>query len=249
MGLLDLPAPLFDAVNGLLQGMPAGIQLAIWAALTGKLSMLIYWLCSAQEKVTAAKTAALEARRALNSYDGHEFGEMWPLVGASLRGSARHFTVVLGPALLGSLPALALIVWVSNTFGVLPPAPGAAIVVSTSPDIKLQAQPQNIENQRFIYPDPESTLTIASAATGAAIVTLPTPDLAPVVHKRRWWNTLIGNPAGYLAADGAVDEIRFDYQQQTFIPFGPPWLRTWEAPYFLLLIITSLAIKFLFRID
>ncbi len=247
MGLLDLPAPLLTAFDAALGLLPPLARLLLWAAITGAVSMLCYRACSAQEKIAAAKREALTARRALNAYAGHEFAEMWQLVGASLRASGRHVGAVFGPALLGSLPALLIIVWVSNQFGYRLPPAEANLAITASPDPGLQL-PRDGDHYVARYPVADTTLAIVTTDE-FTLTTLPLAGAVPVIHKKQWWNTLIGNRAGYLEPAAPVDELRMGLEAQRFHSLGPAWAQSWEAPYFLALIITSLGIKFIFRIE
>ena len=247
MGLFDIPAPLLTALDDGLSLLPPLARLLLWAIITAAISMLCYWAFSAQEKIGAAKQAALDARAALNNYEGHEFAEMWPLLGNSLRTSGRHFLVVLGPALLGSLPALLVIVWVSNQFGYHLPVSGDTLTVTTTPAVDLRLDTKG-DNFVIDYPAAGGTRKIATD-DGIALTALPLSGAVPVIHKKLWWNTLIGNRAGYLADDAPVDELRIDLTAQRFHKLGPGWAQTWEVPYFLMLILASLTIKFVFRID
>jgi len=248
MGLFDLPAPLLSAADGLLGFLPPLLRLLLWALITGVLSMVCYWAFSTQDKISAAKSAALQARAALNSYAGDQFGEMWPLVNASLRTSLKHFWVVLGPAVLGSLPALTIIIWVSNQYGYVQPTPGESLGITTQPVIELQLSTATSTGYAVTYPASGESLSIRSEA-GTPLLDLPLPTPTPVVHKHQWWNYLIGNPAGYLPATAATDEVRLDVRPQLFVTLGPDWLHTWEATYFLVLILSSLIIKVVFKID
>ena len=247
MGLFDLPAPLYSAIDDLIDFVPPLPRLLLWAVFSGGVSMLFYWLCSRQDKVAAARDRALHARRELNAYEGHEFGEMWPLAAESLRASMSHFGVVLGPALLGSLPALTLIVWVSNQFGYQLPKAGEPLAMLPQPAVALNQQ--SLWDSAFVaqYPAVDNAAEIRTA-DGELLLTLPLSAPVPIIHKKLWWNSLIGNGAGYLDDDASVDEIRFWLQRQRFINAGPGWMRGWEATYFLVLIISSLLIKRIFRI-
>jgi len=247
MGLFDLPAPLYSAIDSLLDFLPPLPRLLLWAVFSGAISMLFYWLCSRQDKVAAARDRALQARRELNAYEGHEFGEMWPLAAESLKASLAHFGVVLGPALLGSLPALTLIVWVSNQFGHTLPEPGEPLAMLPQPATTLNQQP--LWDSAFVarYPAADEATEVRTD-DGKLLLTLPLAAAVPVMHKKLWWNTLIGNGAGYLAYDAPVDEVRFWLQRQVFLDFGPAWIRGWELTYFFVLVVSSLVIKRLFRI-
>ncbi|MBT8422542.1 MAG: hypothetical protein HKN56_06285 [Gammaproteobacteria bacterium] len=251
MGLFDLPGPLLTAIDNLLDFLPPLPRLALWAVITGALSMAGYWLLSNQTRVSEAKADALTTRRALSSYDGHEFNEVAPLITASLRASLRHFGTVLWPALGGSLPALAIIVWVSNQFGYILPDAGNAITVSTAPATALALAPAdhsdaNTEGYVAIWPAENAQLPVGTV--DETFVVLPLPAPAPVMHKKLWWNALIANPAGYLEDNASVNELYLGIESQQLLHIGPAWLRGWAAPYFILLIISSLAIKAAFRI-
>jgi uncharacterized membrane protein (DUF106 family) len=249
MGVFDIPAPLFTALDSLLGGMPAYPRLLIWAALTGAVSMALYWLCSAQEKVGAAKQRAITARKQMAGYEGTEFDEMWPLARESLAASLSHFAIVLGPALLSSLPALAIIVWVSNTFGYNLPEAGDTLVITTEPEKELGAPLTGAADGTFevYYPADDATVTV-STVDGETITTLPMQAPVPVIHKKLWWNSLIGNANGYLSGDAPVEAIYFVLEEQSFLSFGPGWLQSWWFSYFVLLIVVSLIIKVVFRI-
>jgi hypothetical protein len=245
MGLFDLPAPLFTVLDNLMGGLSAYPRLLVWATLTAIISMALYWLCSAQDKTAAAKERAIKARKVMASYDGTEFGEMWPLAKESLAASAMHFGIVLGPAVVSSLPALAMIVWVSGTFGYNLPEANTLLKAHsvTANQISIGQQTEYAVE----YPAGDETKEII-AANGELLATLPLQATVPVIHKRAWWNSLIGNPNGYLPDDYEIEAIYFDLPATEFIAQGPGWVRGWEFSYFLLLIIISLGIKFAFRI-
>ena len=69
-----------------------------------------------------------------------------------------------------------------------------------------------------------------------------------IVHKRRWWNWLLGNEAGYLPETWTADAVRFALPAREILPFGPSWVRGWTFTYFVSLLVVSLAIKIGFRI-
>lgn len=240
MGFLDLPAPVFSAIDGVLDVLPGYLRLLLWAVITAVISMFLYWLCSAQDKVGVAKERAVNARTKMAAYEGHEFAEMWPLMRESLAASGKHFTVVLGPALLSSVPALMLIVWVSNNYSYELPDSGATISIDSVPAGSL-------EITEVAWPGEDESIQVRDA-DAQTLFSLPLAAPVPVVHKKVWWNSLIGNPNGYLAEDVATEEVRFDLPSITFLNFGPGWIRSWELSYFLVLIICSLGIKVAFRI-
>jgi hypothetical protein len=250
MGLFDLPAPLFTAIDGLLSFLPLFPRLLLWSAITAVLSMFLYWLCSAQEKVEAAKHRAISARREMAGYEGAEFGEMWPLAKESLAASGKHFLIVLVPAVLSSLPALTLIIWVSNNFSYTLPAAGTEISVHSTPEDSLSGVGHDTDqsgNYTLTWPAADKPLTLLSV-TNEPLVSLPLTSPVPVVHQRQWWNALIGNPNGYLPGDTHIQDINFGLPRIEYLSFGPTWARTWELSYFFILILCSLGIKVVFKI-
>ena len=76
------------------------------------------------------------------------------------------------------------------------------------------------------------------------------PTAAPVrtVHQREWWNSLIGNPGGYLPQPGDVAVAHIGLPQPTVIPFGPDWLRGWLPMTLIVLVVLSLFLKFHWRL-
>jgi hypothetical protein len=240
MGFLDIPAPLFTAIDGALKSLPPLARLLIWAVVTAILSMYLYWLCSAQEKVGQAKERAIAARQKMAGYDGHEFGEMWPLAKESLASSGKHFLVVLGPAVLSSVPALMLIIWVSGQFSYTLPDAGTAVSVSAIPENELSVS-------EVSWPAADAPAELLDS-NGLSLLLLPLEAAVPVVHKRLWWNSVIGNPNGYLSDDASVTEVHFELAPISYLSFGPGWVRGWELTYFLVLVICSLGIKVAFRI-
>jgi hypothetical protein len=74
---------------------------------------------------------------------------------------------------------------------------------------------------------------------------------APVdrIEKRHWWNLLLGNPAGYLPAETAVDRIDLAMQRREVIALGPSWLRTWEPIFFAPLLLGALMLNLIRRVE
>ena len=85
---------------------------------------------------------------------------------------------------------------------------------------------------------------------GAVIYAGPPADLpATIVHKKVWWNWLLGNEAGYLSPGAGLEAINFDLAPRVLVPGVPSWLGGWEAVYFIAVFAASLLIKFGFRIE
>lgn len=239
MGLLDLPAPLLSALDGWLAPVvPAALRIGLWGVLAGAASMALYAWLSPQQRLARLKAQAKAAREALDTFDG-PITEAGALVRATVTAAWRQLAAALGPATLASLPLLFLLVWLSNTFGHEFPQPGRQVEIQTRP----QAPAHWIRKHEGA---PE--ILIGEPGRGPALTVIMTAPI-PTVHRRHWWNLLIGNPVGYLPATAAVDEVNVRLPKRRILAFGPDWLAGWEVPFFTALIMSSLIIKTVFRIE
>ena len=104
------------------------------------------------------------------------------------------------------------------------------------------------EAVRLLWPAAGEPLRFVDAG-GLAYAGPPADVAATTIHKREWWNWLLGNEAGYLRPDAAVDEIALDLPALTVLSGVPSWLGGWEAVYFLSVLVASLLIKAAFKIE
>jgi hypothetical protein len=251
-GIFDIPAPLFGLIDAALAGfLPETIRLIIWGLAAGAGSMGLYWLTSSQKKLEHAKQDSLAARKALAAYDG-DFDGVFPLMTRSLSTSFRHFGLALGPALLGSLPVIFLMVWMSGSYGYRLPEAGEQVDVATVGQTAPLAWSDGMQvaadqGHSVAWPD-RGDITALAAQDGVVLLTLPLEHPVPVKHKRVWWNMLFANPLGSLPDTAPVEVIEIGLEPQIFLPFGPGWMRGWEAPFILVVLIASVAIKLIFRI-
>jgi hypothetical protein len=239
VGLLDLPAPLFAWLDGLFGGLAPTLRLVIWGVIGAVLSMGAYWLLSPQARIAQAKADALAARRALDAYDG-EFAGAWPLIGRVLGAAVRQLGLVTAPALLASLPVLALLVWLSTAYGYAFPR-DAEISVRTLPESGA-ARAQAVQEQGG-----HQVLVLDGAGNVVERVALSAP--VPTIHKRQWWNALVGNPIGYLPDTSRLESIELALPQKEYLTVGPAWLRAWYVVFLGALLVVSLAIKVAARIE
>ena len=246
MGLLDLPAPLFAGFDSLLSSLASPtLRLVIWGVLAAVLSMGAYWLLSPQARIARAKADALAARRALDAYDG-EFADAWPLIGRVLRTALRQLGLVTLPAVLGSLPVLALLVWLSTTYGYAFPDDGRQIAVRTQPQGGA-AQVQTVEAADAAAKAGHQVVVLDQAGNLVERFVLPAP--VPTIHKRQWWNALVGNPVGYLPDSSPLEWVELGLPEKEYLPVGPSWLRAWYVVFLGVLLAASLAIKVTARIE
>ena len=206
--------------------------------------MGLYWLLSPQGKLTDVKLRAIAARRDLNAFDG-DFAEAWPLMRSMLGLSFRQLGMTTMPALLASLPVLALIVWLSSSYGYNLPESEGITSVQTTPETDVSGAFRTGGNA-----SPENPLRLVVTESGGDVISdISLAAAVPTIHKKQWWNTLIGNPLGYLPEDGEIDAITFELPEQDYLGFGPGWLRPWYVLFFTILVLGSLAIKWLARIE
>ncbi|MFN2333395.1 MAG: hypothetical protein ABR550_03085 [Wenzhouxiangellaceae bacterium] len=262
-GVLDWPGLVFGWINqGLVAVLPEPMALALWALFSAWMTMWVYRRFSNQEKLAALKPQVKAVQKKLSNYDG-EFSGLKPLILENFKLSGRHILLALGPALLAGIPVLFVLVWVSNAFGVKMPEFGSPVQVTAVADEQavaaerwqwrgIQAQafdaPENGGYQWTIaWPEAETPATLVTPG-GDLVVQLPPPRPSPILHPRQWWNALIANPAGYLSEQNPASVIYLDLPKKQMLSFGPSWMRGWEFLYFVLLIIGSLSLKFVWRI-
>lgn len=116
MELLQLPAPLFGWIDGLLTVAPASVRLMVWGAAAGIFSMSLYRTLSPQAHIARSKREQAELRDRLDAFDG-ELVEAWPLIRRLLGLSMAQVGRVAAPAVAASVPVLMLLVWLSGSYG------------------------------------------------------------------------------------------------------------------------------------
>lgn len=248
MGFFDLPAPLFTWVDHVIGFLPPVARLVFWGVVGSVVSMALYWLLSPQERITQLKTRLADAQRALDAHEG-EFSEALPLMGNTLRLALKQVAVVTVPAVLASLPLLCLAVWAYHSYAYVFPNPDQ--------DVATRVVPAGFEARwsapADLSPDPATPATgsrvVVTGEAGKVVDRIAMPTPVTSVSKHQWWNVLLGNPAGYLPASGAVERVEIDWPERTYLPFVPRWLGGWEAVFFAVLVVCSVVIKFAFRIQ
>lgn len=228
----------FAAVDGLLSPLPALARLVVWAIIAAAVSMAAYRLTSPQEALQRIRRRRAEVQGELKAYDG-AIADAYPLLGESLRLAFAQLLRVLLPTAVAALPILALLYWLDMTYGYRFPAEGEAIAA--------RADPPTAEAE-LVKQSEEAGWSLAVATAGGARLELPLPEPVPVVHERRWWNAIIGNPAGYLPEGWPVELVEIDLPQRDYLSAGPGWLRPWYVPFLAALFAASLTIKIGFRI-
>ena len=258
MGWLDFASPVLDRIDSALSGsVSSAFRIVLWGLLASLLSMLVYKWTSNQKRLAALKVQALEIRQAMNTFEG-EMEELWPLLRRNLSVAWQRLGLGLFPALIASVPVLLILVWMSNAFSASFPSAGQKIAVVAGPDETHQTPPmhwrggQVAEGQQpgswtISWPEAAAPLELVDS-DGTVVLTLPTESPVSTIHQKRWWNALIGNPAGYLPSPGDVDAVVLALPSEEFLSFGPSWLRSWMTLFFVVVIIASLGLKFYWRL-
>lgn len=235
VGLLDLPSPwLLQADKTLAPLLSLTGCLVLWAVLAGVASLELYRLLSPQHKVKALTSQANTARQALAGFDG-DMTDAWPLLRENLLLPFKRLAMVLPATLLAALPVLILITHLSRHYSYeFPPAGQAPDIEVAAPfEAQWQGQPRQV---------------VVRDAGGEVLLRAPLAAPSPVLHPRRWWNVVMANPAGYLPDDSPVSQVALTLPRQKIVPWGPSWLRGWEALFFSVLLLAAVTYKRLRRI-
>lgn len=253
MGLFDLPAPLFTEVDGVLGTfLPPLLRLLLWGILAGLLTMLAYRRLSNQDRIGELKAAQKERQKQIAEFDG-EMEDLLPLIFGTLRLGFRQLGLAIGPALLATIPVLFLVAWVAGAFGYHQPEPGAPVTIEIEPAAgAVSFQPTATASRQdkgwqLSWPARGQTIDLQSGPT--VLLTLPTDNPVPIIHQKQWWNTLFGNPIGYLPDAQDIEAIHIGLPAQEFISAGPGWIRGWMFSFFLTFLLASIAFKLALKID
>ena len=257
-GWLDFAAPALSAVdNGVLGWLPAWARILLWAAIASFISMGIYRLTSGQQAIAEIKDKVAATRTELQGFDG-EFSELWPILKRNLGLAGRQLWLTFVPAMIASLPVLFVLAWMSNAFDARMPAPGTVVPVTLTAASGHPLPPVSWEGDAKAHETAPGTWDVTWPAEGqslrlvdsdgSTLLTLPTAAPVGTVHQREWWNSLIGNPGGYLPKPGDVAAVQIGLPQPTVIPFGPDWLRGWIPASLIVLVALSLFLKFHWRL-
>lgn len=254
MGLFDLPAPILAAVDQVFSTiLPAGLRLAFWGVLSGWLTMLLFRRLSRQEAIAELKAAQKKQQDEIARFEG-DFGELMPIVRQAFALGFRQLGLSIGPALLATIPILFIVAWVATTFVYKSPEPGTPVSVTAEPERGQLEWSDNASAEHaddgwtIHWPRANESITL-SGGGGAPLLTLSSEELAGVIHKYRWWNVLIGNPAGYLPDHQPADVVGVELPRQQFLAFGPDWMRGWMFVFFGAYLLASIAFKFVLKIE
>lgn len=240
MTLFDLPAPLLQWVDDrITHVLPAAASIAAWAVLGGIACLELYRVTSPQKRIGRIKREAKAAQQELSSYDGEMEGA-WPLMKSMLGLSLKRVGIVIPATLLAAYPVVALLVWMSSAYGHVYPTRGERVDVEVAAPLEGRWLDSDAGNPPHVQ---------ARRPDGTVVLDVPLAAPVPILHKRRWWNRLMRNPAGYLPNDAPVDAMRIDLPRRELHGIGPSWMRGWEAIFLPVLFVAALTYKIVRRID
>jgi uncharacterized membrane protein (DUF106 family) len=256
MGFFDLLSPLFLSFDELISPIfnPL-LRVIFWAFISAVISNSIFKWLSNPEKISSLKTKLKSMQQQLNQHDG-EFSEFKSLAIGTIKVSIKRMGMTFFPAMIASLPLLFVLTYLSNNYGLVTPKASEDVQYQVNWSDKNNSRPLTLINklQKSVvlnqgsihWPQEPQTTTLLEADT-LKIVDFPLAP-SPIVHKKQWWNALIGNPAGYLPAESNINSIVFEFQNLELIEFGPNWARGWLFIYFTMTIIFSFVFIILFKI-
>ncbi|MFK5968589.1 MAG: hypothetical protein QM487_00470 [Candidatus Marithrix sp.] len=249
MGFFDIPSPFFSWFDTVILStfLSPMLKLAVWGIIGSVISMGLYVLLSSQDKLSKLKIDISTTRKALNDYDG-EFSGAWKLISKSLKLSGKQIGLTLVPAVLASLPVLFLLVWLGTDYNYILPEAGTAIEITISPISEtIQLNANKIEDGKWQLTWPVDTEQLTDSK-GNNIINFPLTEAIPILHKQQWWNSLFGNPIGYIPESSPLEQINIALPQNKYITIGPEWLHSAEVAFLLFVVICSFTIQFTFRI-
>jgi hypothetical protein len=252
-GLIDRLFPPLDALDQALSGvLPPLVRLVLYGAASGAITMVVYRLTSDQNGILALKERMRDLRGQLK-VAADDFAQTMQLSRENLGVSMHLLFKSLWPALVSSLPVVVIIAWLAMSWSQPLPAAGTAVPLSYQPPTAgLATEPADALSSSpgggmLRWPAAEAPAVLKDAS-GAVYEGLGSKPPASVIHKRVWWNAILGNPAGYLPDNAAVEEVRLELPEREVLHAGPGWARGFELTYFAVVVAFSLVIKFIFKI-
>jgi hypothetical protein len=232
MGVLDLPAPLYIAVDRwLASALPPTGRFVLWGVAAGALSMIVYHLLAPRGKIAACKRRFAAARRRL--WAEEDFARAAPLIGAQFAAAFKRVGLALPPSLIALMPVMTVAIWLDTAYGhtldveskppgtvVRPDGFDARVIAVSQGPPRLEVRPRGTASEPLVQHEMTAAVTR--------------------IEKRRWWNALIGNPSGYLPEDGPVESVALDLPSREYLSFGPTFMRSWPMLFFSAVALASL---------
>lgn len=239
MGLLDLAYPLFAWADVRFAALLSeAARIALWGVLAGIVSMFLYRYLSPQRRL--AQIGAEERRlKQLLRQDEADLADGLASARRLLRLALLRLGLVFPPAILACLPVLSLMAWLYVNYAHELPPPGQEVSVRVAPENK---------RVRWVVKDGQAPRVKVKSEAGELLESRYVNAPVTLIHKRMWWNRLIGNPLGYLPDAGPVERIEIALAKKRYLRRGPDWMASWETLFLATLLLSSLTVRFAFRI-
>jgi len=254
MGLFDGILSLFSGIDGMVAGViPEVVRLVLWGAIASILSMAIYFLLSSQEKIIRLKSDIAKARNDLINYED-DFKRIWHPVFRLIGLSLKQVGYSIIPTIAGALPVILLIIWVGMAFNFPPLEKNAVVEIAIHPSsasIRLENGSSKLpaaDGGTLVWIGGNDPFKVIDS-DDRVVAVFPLAVSSPELSKRKWWNTLFGDPNGYIPDDSPVEKIEINIPKNYYLPFGPDWMRSAEVVFILTVLVCSLSIKFIFHIQ
>ncbi len=234
--------------------LPLLIRISIYGGIAGALAMGIYALASNQTIISHFKSESRRLRKQMLDPD-LEHNVFLELTKKNLKVSFALLGRVTGPGLISALPVLLIAVWLQTFFSYALPEKRDKIFVTMSPNhsgLSIMTQAgifQKEQDTLWIVPSSDSE-QIEVRINGDSIYSgSPFTPLTSVISKRKWWHVLLDSEIGYLADEAPIEVLRLELPRKRVLPGVPLWAAGWEWPFFICVLLSSLSIKLIFRLE
>lgn len=255
MALFDLLAPVLSSIDKFIEPFTNSfIRISFWALVSALITTIVFKKLSNPKNISHLKTKLKAMQAELNQHDG-EFSELKTLAIDTIKLSIKRMGLSFLPAMLASIPIVFVLTYLSNKYELAHPKDNEIVPIKiTWENLKENNQISIIQNNKLLnsgnitsFSWQEKNTRLVNLSDGQDIITIPFP-ISSIVHKKQWWNTLIGNPAGYLDEKSQVSSVEFSFKHQEIIYFGPEWVRGWLFIFFFMTLGFSIIFLFLFKI-
>jgi len=257
MAVFDLLSPLFSGVDNLIEPLTNEfVRICMWALVSALITSIVFKKLSNPEKITSLKVKLKTKQKELNDHDG-EFSELKGLAIDTMKLSMKRMGLTFLPAMLASIPIVFVLTYLSNQYELTHPEPGESIAIHVVwEDIDSNSSTTLLKDNNVLksgvidsinWPADGQTTQLVETNNKNKIITFPLP-VSSIIHKKQWWNNLIGNPAGYLSVESNINRIEFTYKNQEIIHFGPSWMHGWLFVFFFMTFAFSIVFLFVFKI-
>jgi hypothetical protein len=252
LGFFDILSPVLSVLNQSLEDLlPGALIILFWAFSGSCLSLGLYALISPQKSLLNIKKDIAVLKKRLNQYED-DFKVVLKLSMNLLLLSLKQVRMTIGPALIGALPMIFILIWLSNTAGYGLPENGIVKVTFYPKEIKIASVTGGVSGEEqgiwHIHWMSKKEHIRVIESSGVTVAELNSNIYIPEVRKKKWWNLFLGNLAGYINDSSKIKRIDFDFERKMYFHFGPEWMREWGVIFIFASLVFSIVIKIYFKI-